>query len=334
MNTSKQKEILRLSSGAWLLIGSVLIIFVLSFIGRSWVQGLTREQTSNLLEEVKVDGPNRLVALSPSSVETLFALGLGKKIVAVNRYASYPAEVAGLPKICGMVDVDFEQLLILEPDYVVMLDSQASLLPKFADLAVPTLSVTHDTVEGIINSFSEIAKVCGNEERSALIVTEITSHIDEIKKLIAEKEKPRVLVCIHHSTDVSEPEQIVVCGSAGYHRELIEIAGGVNAYQGPVAFPKLSRENLININPDIIIDLVNSKVSEGRSRESLIKLWDIYDELDAVQNKKIVIADGEEHFLPGPRFLSTLDTFVEGIHGIKVNREGTILKAFEKGESQ
>jgi len=327
---------LGMSRSVLLLIVFVLIVFVASFFARSWVRSWQTGQTQQLLENRGSENlyPSKLVGLSPSNVETLFALGLGNKVVAVNRYSSYPPEATELPKICGMVDVDFEQLLILKPECVVMLDSQSSILPKFEELGIKTLSVTHDTVDGIKNSFSEIASVCGNQEKAAAIVVEIESHIAAVRKQVEGKEKPRVLVCIHHSTDVSEPEQIIACGSAGYHRELIEIAGGVNAYEGPIAFPKLSRENLININPDIIIDLVNAKVSVGRSRESLIKLWDVYGELDAVKNQNIVIADGAEHFLPGPRFLATLDVFAQGIHGVSVSRESTILKDFEEGVSQ
>ena len=44
-----------------------------------------------------------------------------------------------------------------------------------------------------------------------------------------------------------------------------------------------------------------------------------------------MIADGAEHFLPGPRFLKTLDVFAKGIHGVEVTRKATILDQFEKG---
>ncbi len=328
------KSLFRLSSGGWFVVVCVLVLFVLSHLGRSWVRGWSAEQAAMYAEKRSDAGqfPERLVGLSPSNVETLFALGLGDKVVGVNRYTSYPAAAADLPKIGGMVDVDFEQMLILKPDYVVLLESQRSLVQKFEEIGIKTLSVNHESVEGIVSSFSEIAKLCGNEERAAAICDEIREHIERVRESVEGRGRPRVLICIHHSTDVSQPEQIIVCGSGGYHRELLEIAGGVNAYDGPVAFPKLSRENLINLNPDIIIDLVNKKVVNERSRDELKGLWNVYGELDAVKNRRVVIADGAEHFLPGPRFLKTLDVFSEGIHGVKVERKSTILKHFEEGD--
>ena len=336
MNLPFSKSTLRLSASAWLVVGCVLMFFVVSHVARNLVREWTAEQTENYSQRRSSDDehPQRLIGLAPSNVETLFALGLGKNVVGVNRYSSYPPEALDLPQIGGMADVDFEQLLMLKPDCVVMLDSQSSLLQKFEELGIQTLSVNDESVEGITKSFVKIAEVCGNAERAAEINKEIESHIAAVKIKLIGKDRPRVLVCIHHSTDVSQPEQIVVCGSVGYHRELLEIAGGVNAYQGAVAFPKLSRENLINLNPDIIIDLVNKKVANDRSREALKDLWNVYGELDAVKNRKIVIADGAEHFSPGPRFLRTLDVFVKGIHGVKVTRKSKLLKEFEEGTSQ
>ena len=333
MKPSSLKTVLRLSASTWVVVGCVVSFFLLSHFGQTLVQGWTAEQAKRYEQRRTKDSKyaQRLVALTPSNVEALFALGLGDHVVGVSRYTSYPEEAVRLPKLCGMVDVDFEKLVTLEPDCIVMLESQESLLPKFAELGIKTLSVNHESVEGIISSFVEIAEVCGNEERAHDINTEIRAHISSVRKRVEGKSRPRVLVCIHHSSDISQPEQIVACGNEGYHQELIDIAGGVNAYQGAVAYPKLSRENLININPDIIIDLVNKKVVNNRSKEDLKKLWDPYSELEAVKNGKIVIVDGAEHFLPGPRFLRTLDAFSEGIHGVLTPRESKILQEFEGG---
>lgn len=333
MKLSVHKSLFRFSSGGWLVVLCVLALFLMSHFGRIWVREWSDKQTEMFAQNRSDVGqwPQRLVGLAPSNVEALFALGLGDKVVGVNRYTSYPAKAAALPKIGGMVDVDFEQMLLLKPDYVVLLESQYSLVQKFEEIGIKVLSVNHESVDGIVSSFADIAKICGNEERAAAICDEIREHVSRVREGVRGKKKPRVLICIHHSTDVTQPEQIIVCGSGGYHRELLEIAGGVNAYQGPVAFPKLSRENLIHLNPDVIIDLVNKKVVNDRSREELKDLWNVYGELDAVKNRRIVIADGMEHFLPGPRFLKTLDVFSEGIHGVRVERKSSILKHFEEG---
>lgn len=303
----------RMTRTVWVVVALVVAFFAVSNLGRLWLaQEAAVRQSADDSEQT--DGPQRIVGLSPSNVETLFALGLGDKVVGISRYSSYPPEALDLPRVAGLSDVDFEQVLILETDCVVMLHSQRGLVQKFDELGVPTLTVDHASVEGIITSFTEIADVCGNQEKAREITDHMRSYVGKVRKRFKDKRRPRVLVCIHHSTDVSQPEQIVVAGNAGYHQELIDIAGGVNAYQGSVPFPKLSRENLINLDPDIIIAMMHNKVAKNRSKKELAELWQVYGELSAVKNNRVEVVVGDEHFLPGPRFLGTLDAFAEAIH--------------------
>jgi len=257
--------------------------------------------------------PVRLAALAPSNVEALFAMGLGDHVVGISRFSQYPLEALKLPRICGYVDVDFERLLSLEADCVVMLDSQRSLVKKFDELGIRTVSVDHASVDGIINSFNQIAEVCGNQEQAREITERMRAHIESVKKKVAGRGSPSVLVCIHHEVDAAQPTQVVISGNSGFHQELIEIAGGKNAYQGPVAYPKLSRENLINLDPDVLIVLTRDEALEQYSRQELIAQWGAYPELKSVKNDQVVIVTGNRHFIPGPRSMDTLDEFVKAL---------------------
>ena len=60
--------------------------------------------------------PQRIVSLAPSLTETLFALGLGERVVGVTRYCAHPPEALELPKIGGYLDPSYEALLSLQPD--------------------------------------------------------------------------------------------------------------------------------------------------------------------------------------------------------------------------
>jgi len=303
----------RISASAWVLAGFVVAFFLVSYAGRQWLAGVERSEpaASGTLNEVV---PRRLVALAPSSVEVLYALGLGDRVVGISRYSSHPPEALELPQVCGFLDVDYEQFLGLRPDCVVMVDSQRSLVEKFQEFGVRTLRVDHARVEGIIGSFTEIAEVCGNQKEAKEITDEMRLRIAEIKNRVKGLDRPRVLVSIERDTDSVKPDQVIAAGNAGFHQELIELAGGVNAYQGSIAFPKLSREKLINLNPDIIIDLIRDEVIAQRPEKELLLQWGAYSELNAVKNGRVVIIDGNQHLIPGPRFLDTLDAMVEAIH--------------------
>jgi len=91
------------------------------------------------------------------------------------------------------------------------------------------------------------------------------------------------------------------------------MAGGVNAYQGSIPFPPVSREKLLEINPDIIIELVNEKTWKSMGKTNLIKAWSSYPELKAVKNQNIIFLHENKHLIPGPRFVDTLEVFADVI---------------------
>jgi len=304
----------RISSSTWLVIGLVVLFFVGSYGGRQWLS--LRHDSVHLNDEVVESGdmPTRIVGLAPSTVESLFALGLGDRVVGISRYSSYPPEALDLPKIAGFVDIDYERLVSLEPDCVVMVDSQQSLEEKLHQLGLKTVTVKHATVDGILESFAIIGKACGKEVEAAAKVDAMKAHLEETEKRMLGKSRPRVLVCIDRDPDSPRPDRVIAAGSGGFHRELITLAGGVNAYQGSIAYPVLSREKLLNLNPDVIIDLVRDETFEKYKEPVLLKQWYAFGELNAVKNKRVVIIAGNQHLIPGPRFLDTLDAMVEAIH--------------------
>lgn len=284
--------------------------FVGSYFARTWVG----EGESSVEKEEYLSAPQRIVGLAPSTVEVLYELGLGDQVVGISRYCTYPQEALVKPKIAGFLDVDFETLISLKPDCVVMVDSQHSLEDKLHQLGVKTVSAEHASVDGIIQSFKKIGKVCGKEKESITKADQMQAHVDATREKLTDESRPRVLVCIERDPDSPRPDRVIAAGSGGFHRELIEIAGGVNAYQGSIAYPVLSREKLLNLNPDVIIDLVRDETYQKYTEPTLLKQWYAFGELNAVKNERVVIIAGNQHLIPGPRFLDTLDAMVEAIH--------------------
>lgn len=306
-------------SGALLLGLLIVVLFTGSYWLRVCLASAMSEQgggVDELREQAALDipVPQRIVALAPSTVEVLYALGLGDRVVGVSRYCTYPEEALEKPMIAGFMDVDYETMVSLKPDCVVMVDSQISLEDKMHQLGVDTLRVEHTSVNGIIESFHTIGQACGKAEQAELRVEAMRGHLERTRKRVSGLRKPRVLVCIERDPDSPRPDRVIIAGSGGFHRELIEIAGGVNAYQGGIAYPVLSREKLLHLNPDVIIDLVRDETMERHQESDLLKQWAAFGELRAVMDRRVVIISGNQHLIPGPRFLETLDEMVEAIH--------------------
>ena len=294
-----------------LVVGVIIGVFLGSHIIRHQIR--QSGETSNLAKPSTAY--QRIVALSPSIVEIIYLLGLEEQLMGVARYSNYPAEAKNKPSVGGYIDLNYEKLLKLQPDCIILLKEQASLAKKLAQLGIHTIIVNHDHTRGIIESIKIIGNELGSPGKATQIVTDINTTVDQqISEHQNMPDQPRVLISISRDTTADHPAQVIIAGSAGFHRELVEMIGAHNAYQGSVAFPMLSREKLIELNPDVIIDLVNTETWNKLGKQRLLSQWNSYQELKAVSNQRVIIIHGDQHLIPGPRFPQTLEHFARAIH--------------------
>ena len=294
-----------------LVVGVIIGVFLGSHIIRHQIR--QSGETSNLAKPSTAY--QRIVALSPSIVEIIYLLGLEEQLMGVVRYSNYPAEAKNKPSVGGYIDLNYEKLLKLQPDCIILLKEQASLAKKLAQLGIHTIIVNHDHTRGIIESIKIIGNELGSQGKATQIVADINTTVDQqISEHQNIPDQPRVLISISRDTTADHPAQVIIAGSAGFHRELVEMIGARNAYQGSVAFPMLSREKLIELNPDVIIDLVNTETWNKLGKQRLLSQWNSYQELKAVSNQRVIIIHGDQHLIPGPRFPQTLEHFARAIH--------------------
>lgn len=309
---SAARTISRKSSKAILL----LVLISLSFIGSHYARLWLEPESSKTKNDIAQAGTRqRIIALSPSSVEIIYLLGLETQLVGVSRFSNYPPEAKEKPALGGYVDLHYEKLISLQPDCVILLKEQAALAVKLEQLGIHTINISHDDTEGITESINIIGNELGRPGKARQIVADINTTVDQqISEHQNMPNQPRVLISISRDTTADYPAQVIIAGSAGFHRELVEMIGARNAYQGSVAFPMLSREKLIELNPDVIIDLVNTETWNKLGKQRLLSQWNSYQELKAVSNQRVFIIHGDQHLIPGPRFPQTLEQFARAIH--------------------
>ena len=211
------------------------------------------------------------------------------------------------PKVGGYLDVDLEAIVRLKPSVVILLKEQAGLADQLGQLGMGTLLVDHMSVEGILGSISSVGDRFGRHEEAQAMRESLEARINQVEKESAVKNDQRLLLSIGRERGLGKVSGVVAAGAGGYHQQLLGIAGYTNAYQGDENFPQLSREHLIRMNPDVIIDMVNSSDAESIGVGKIKADWQSYSELAAVQQGKVFILVGDQHFVPGPRFVETLE---------------------------
>jgi len=213
--------------------------------------------------------------MAPSITETLYALGLGDRVVGVARDCHYPPEVENVKKtgnVGGYYDPNLEAILALKPDLVVMLEEQAQALPNFEKLNLETLVVSHQTVNGIIESFRIIGGKCGKGPEGRRMARDFQNRVDRIRQRTQRLSRPRVLFVLDRTFGRGQLSDLYVAADDSYIDTIIDWAGGQNAYsRRGVRYPVVSTEGIMGLNPDVIVDLVPPGLAEKFGRNELLK---------------------------------------------------------------
>lgn len=256
--------------------------------------------------------PQRLISLAPSTTELLFALDIGDRVVGVTRFCDYPPEADALPKVGGFFDPNYEAILKLEPDLIVLLEEHSQAQEHFASQGQRVLTVNHKTIDGILDSIPVVGQACGVDARAARLHDELVARMQRLAAQTQVEDPPTVLIVV--SREGGKLGQIYIAGRDGFYSELLELAGGRNAYAGDLAFPVVTPEGILKLNPEVIIELVAEMDNLPRSQAEMREDWQQLQNVAAVQNGRLHLIAADYMTIPGPRFIQIQERFAELLH--------------------
>lgn len=270
--------------------------------------------------------PQRIVSLAPSITETLFALGLGDRIVGATRYCDYPPEALEIPRAGGYFDVNYEALLLMKPDLVIMMKEHEDAALRLSELGIRTLAVNHSRVVGILESISVIGSRCGVEADALELRNGLEKRIQKIQQIIASparpelsrrelvEGRPRVMIAVGRLMDKGVNGEIYISGKDGFYDDLVSLAGGRNAYgEETLKFPAISAEGVVRLDPDIIIEMVPDLHNTTELSE-MMDYWEALPALRAVKDGNVHILGDDFVVVPGPRFILLLERIASIVH--------------------
>lgn len=248
--------------------------------------------------------PERIVSLSASATEILYALGCGDKIVGVCKYAKYPPEVKEKPVVGGVVEANLEMIIGIGPDLILAWPATRDTL-KTLEEEVPIVYLHPKSVDDVLDTISLLGLIVNETAEASKLTTEMQTKIDEITSKTRNLNKTQRPLVYFEMT----PMKTVSQGT--FTNELIFMAGGINiAVDEPVKYPILSSEYIIERNPDVIIVLTG-----GSYRSSIedIKNRRGWQEINAVKNDRIYEIDWE-FVTSNPRIVLGLEQFAMWFH--------------------
>jgi iron complex transport system substrate-binding protein len=232
-----------------LILGAIVVVaFAVSFMAKKALHDQDSTSSGANVPVHDENGPevlhNRIVSLAPSITETLYALGMMDHVVGVTRYCDYPPEALTKAQIGGYYDPNYEAIIALEPDLIIMLAEHEEPRTQLAKLGYDIVVVDHRSIAGILRSIEIIGEACGVPQKAKSITGDIMARMERIREKTRGLPSPRVMVCIGRNMGSGTLKEVYISGKEDFYDEMIRSIGGVNAYEGTVAFPVVSGYDL------------------------------------------------------------------------------------------
>jgi ABC-type Fe3+-hydroxamate transport system substrate-binding protein len=262
--------------------------------------------------------PMRLVSTSPSITETLFALGLGDRVVGVSNYCRFPPEVARLPKVGAFLTPDAELIARLKPELVFLHTGPNAAAQQLAALSIRTAVIDRGSFETVPSTIRQIGRAAGVPDAAERLVASINARLDRVRSAVANRSPLRVQIIVGRQTGTLS--DIIAVGHGSYLNAIVEIAGGRNALPSTVKpeYPRISMETVISLSPDVIIDIGEmgeSPADSDRRRQVTEGLWKKQTLVKAAREGRVFVTTDEAFTVPGPRIANVAETMATWLHG-------------------
>jgi iron complex transport system substrate-binding protein len=237
----------------------------------------------------------RIVTLSPSITETVYALDLGDRVVGTDDFSSWPPAARAQPKLGGLFNPSLERLAALAPDLAIVLPSSQDVARRAAALGAAVLVVRHETLADIEAGARAIAQHCGVAERGERFARDFRS------RLAPDPVASGRTILLVVGRPAGKLGEIVAAGPGTYLDELLTLLGGENLLRGtPTRWPQVSLEEIVARSPHWVIELSPEPLTEKESRARIAE-WSALGDLPAVAGHRVLTISGDHTLVPGPR---------------------------------
>lgn len=256
--------------------------------------------------------PSRIISVIPAVTEMLFAIGAGPQVVGVGSYDHFPAEVDKLPRVGALLDPDFEKILSLRPDLVIVYGTQTDFIARLQKASIPIFRYEHAGLADITTTIRQLGDRVGRTKDAEAVASGIERDLEAVRARVASR--PRVKTLLIFGREAGSLRGIYASGGVGFLHDLLVIAGGTDAFadvkQQSVV---ISSEQVIARAPEAVIELYESKTTDAKlSAERAV--WKQLPAVPAVRNNRIHMLRGDFLTSPGPRVAQAARLLADALH--------------------
>ncbi len=252
--------------------------------------------------------PQRIVSHVPSITETLFALGLGERVVGVSDYCDYPEEAKLKPSVGNYFNPSIENIVALEPD-LVLTDGHSEGIKQLDTLGIKFIVIDPKDIDGFFRDIELLGKVTNSEKKAKGLIEDMQKRISYVINRVKDASRIKTFYIID-ATDLNNPW---TAGPGSFVDSLITMAGGENiASKAPSAWVQLSIEQIVSADPEIII--LPAKHGTAFTLPEVLKGHPAWGGTTAAKSGRIYGIDSDLVDRSGPRIVQGLEEIAKIIH--------------------
>ncbi len=263
--------------------------------------------TDDLGRTVQIKGiPQRIVSLSPSNTEIVYALGLEDRLIGVTTYCNYPPEAQKKLQVSGYSTVDVEKVVSLQPD-LILADSihKTEVIPALEKLGIPVIGIVAPSLDQLLADIELVGKISGKQNAASVLVASLKQRITAVEEKTAGASKPRVFFVTWH-------DPLWTVGRGSMIDDLIVRAGGSNMASDLKANQTIDLETAIQRNPEVIVVL--SSMGDQAVSYNFLKNEPRFQATDALKNNRVYQVDSDIFGRTTPRTIDALEELAKLIH--------------------
>lgn len=261
--------------------------------------------------EITLDEPaTRIVALTPSDCEILYAIGAGDLLVGRGKYCDYPAEVLDIPAVESGSDTNIEQIVELQPQVLIMstMSQTDEQVQQLEAAGIHVVVSDAQDIDGVYTAINMIGELVGKQDEAASVVESMQKTFDEIKANAGDGTKTIYF-------EVSPLEYgLWTAGTGTFMDEIANMMGLKNCFADVEGWAGISEEQVLERNPDYILT-ISMYYGEGPTPEEEIASRAGWENVTAVKNGKILNLQNNELSRPAPRLAEGAKALYDFVYG-------------------
>jgi len=248
----------------------------------------------------------RVVSLSPSTTESLYALGMDDLLVGDTDYCDYPPAAAKKHKVGGAINPSLEEIAALKPDVVLVTKlNRMETVQALERLGIASYATDPHTVDEIRSSVHKLAEVLGNSAAGETLDRELDHQEKALRERLQNIRPTRVLFVVW-------TDPLISIGQHTFIADALAHAGATSVVESSQDWPQMSLEEMVRLQPEVLVFASGHSEAISRDVEALANRpgWDA---LEAVKHRRFAVIS-EAIDRPAPRLLSAVEDLARQLH--------------------